>query len=64
MSKILARSRETVDGRLDLADDALYVLPAEKEIRYADISSVSADKFSDDLNIYHRRSAFFLDNLA
>jgi hypothetical protein len=53
---------QTFGGRLVLTDDALYVLPQEKEIRYDVISYVRANKFRDDLDIYHRRSSLPLDD--
>jgi hypothetical protein len=49
-------------GRLVLTDEALYVLPQQKEVRYDVISYVRANKFGDDLDIYHRRSPLPLDN--
>jgi hypothetical protein len=55
-ARVLAGDDQTFDGRLVLSDDALYVLPQEKEIRYDAISSVRANKFSDDLTIDTHRS--------
>ena len=53
---------QTFGGRLALTDDALYVLPEHKEIRYDVISYVRANWFGDDLDIYHRRSSLPLDD--
>jgi hypothetical protein len=61
-ARVLIGDDQTFDGRLALTDDALCVLPHEKEIRYEVISYVRANKFSDDLSIYHRRSLLPLDN--
>jgi len=61
-ARVLAGDDQTFDGRLILTDDALYVLPQEKEIRYDVISYVRANKFRDDLDIYHRRSSLPLDD--
>ena len=61
-ARVLAGDDQTFDGRLVLTDDALYVLPQEKQIRYDVISYVRANKFRVDLNIYHRRSSLPLDN--
>ena len=61
-ARVLTRDDQTFDGRLVLTDDALFVLPEHKEIRYDVISSVRANWFGDDLNIYHRRSSLPLDD--
>ena len=61
-ARVLTRNDQTFDGRLVLTDHALYVLPQEKEIRYDAISYVRANKFRDDLDIYHRRSSLPLDD--
>ncbi|HEY2941555.1 MAG TPA: hypothetical protein VGN09_03885 [Vicinamibacteria bacterium] len=61
-ARVLAGDDQMFDGRLVLTDDALYVLPQEKEIRYDVISSVRANWFGDDLDIYHRRSSLPLDD--
>jgi hypothetical protein len=53
---------QTFGGRLVLTDDALYVLPQQKEVRYDVISYVRANWFGDDLDIYHRRSSLPLDD--
>jgi hypothetical protein len=60
--RVLAGDDQMFDGRLVLTDDALYVLPQEKEIRYDIISSVRANWFDNDLDIYHRRSSVPLDD--
>jgi hypothetical protein len=61
-ARVLTGDDQTFDGRLVLTDDALYVLPQEKQVRYDAISFVRANKFSDDLDICHRRSPLPLDN--
>jgi len=61
-ARVVVGDDQTFGGRLVLTDDALYVLPEHKEIRYDVISYVRANWFGDDLDIYHRRSSLPLDD--